>query len=599
MRAIWLAATGYTHTFISLIVAIFSLQQPPWVTTHLFPLFSRPPNIVRTTFRGDEESTTSSTTDVSFYCRPYLLQLSLPGDLCTEDDEDVMQTTDGGGTGSVPKAVYDPDLDCGTLFITLYKCNKGEWLPDLELISNLLRPSHHHPPQRSGGAGIEVISSSSTLTDVGSTSSTNEVVVESRNDESSSSKAAVDIEEDLAQGFQRVVGLGSSETPSLVMYGFNGRHSCIFRDLRDDLGDIVELPLPDETPVESRTILREEQEAKDFDPERYIGDLIYGDEDYILKDALAVQMPLFVVGMREKGSEYLTEEERQQLAALRPSPIMGSRGLRIQAGSADERAAMNGLADVICGFAYDFRTTCGEKNVESSWTCTILSSTLSWLEPWGLLCPECEEAQAITDPSRINGPKAVVRSFIRRVLCYPYLRRWDLAIQCAKDSTNAIQGGKRSILRALLYLHSAIEHSDSKYLLNKLYITDFIIWVQSPDLTEKCLTTYAKQMKVVIDGLKKDDVDFCLDEYEAMVPDETQSIITDEYLTTRQSRGDSSSSCYTSSSTGICIDSRSTSPSEDKEGYCISSTGTSSYEEEGGKSTASLPHPSRVLITEL
>ncbi len=521
---------------------------------------------------------------MSFYCCPYLLQISLPGALCTDDEDDDMQTT-GGGTGSGSSARYDPDLDFGTLFITLRKRNKGEWLPDLELISNLLRPAYRPPPHRSGGVGIEVISSSSTTTNANASSTAKEeVVVESQNEE-----------EELAQDFERAVTFGNSNTTPLVVYGFNGRHSCIFSDLRDELGDIIELPLPDETPVESRAVMREEQEAQDFDPERYIGDLVDGDEDYILKEALAVEIPLFTVGLKMKGGEYFTDEERHQLAALRPSPVMGSRGLRLKPGSADERAAMNGLADVLCGFAYDFRTTDGEKNVESNWTCTILSSTLSWLEPWGLLCLGCE-AEAMTDPSKIDGPKAVVRSFIRRVLCYPYLRRWDLALQCANDSLNAIQGGKRAILRALLYLHSAIERSETKYLLNKLFTMDFIFWVQSSDLMEECLVTYANQMKTVIDGLTKDDVDLNLNEYEAMAEKSRHS-------SSDNSNASCSSSSVSSSSCGSDINEEEETSSSEQEEYC--GTNTDAGEEDGefndgGDESTTPPLPSScVLITEL
>ncbi len=530
-------------------------------------------------------------TDVSFYCRPYLLQISLPGVLCTDDDDDGMQTT-GGGTGSGSSARYNPDLDFGTLFITLRKRNKGECLPDLELISNLLRPAYRPLRHQSGGAGIEVISSSSATTNANASSAAvaakeGGVVVESRNEEAD----LVD-EEELAWNFDRTVTFGNGNTTTpIVVYGFNGRHSCIFSDLRDELSDIIELPLPDETPVEFRTAKREEQEEQDFDPERYIGDLFDGDEDYILKEALAVELPLFTVGLRMKGGEYFTDEERHQLAATSPSPVMGSRGLRLKSGSASERAAMNGLADVLCGFAYDFRTTDGEKNVESSWTCTILSSTLSWLEPWGLLCSGCE-AEAMTDPSKIDGPKAVIRSFTRRVLCYPYLRRWDLALQCANDSLNAIKAGKRAILRALLYVYSAIERSESKYLLNKLFITDFIFWVQSSDLMENCLITYANQMKTVIEGLTKDDIDLNLNEYEAMAENSRHSNTSSSNAS--YSSGSSSSVCSSSCASDINEEEEETSSTEDEEDL---GGGEFNY---GRDESAILSLPSsRVLITEL
>lgn len=39
-----------------------------------------------------------------------------------------------------------------------------------------------------------------------------------------------------------------------------------------------------------------------------------------------------------------------------------------------------GLLDIIYSYAYDFRTTLGEGNVESAWTVSKISPTLSWFE---------------------------------------------------------------------------------------------------------------------------------------------------------------------------------------------------------------------------
>ena len=47
-----------------------------------------------------------------------------------------------------------------------------------------------------------------------------------------------------------------------------------------------------------------------------------------------------------------------------------------------------GLATMLYGFAYDFRTASGEANVESSWTISILSPLLSWLDE----CKDLEQA---------------------------------------------------------------------------------------------------------------------------------------------------------------------------------------------------------------
>ncbi|CAN0602372.1 unnamed protein product, partial [Ectocarpus sp. 12 AP-2014] len=52
----------------------------------------------------------------------------------------------------------------------------------------------------------------------------------------------------------------------------------------------------------------------------------------------------------------------------------------IEAGSAEERRVLLGLADILFAYAYDHRTTTGDATVESPWTVAVLSPLLSWLE---------------------------------------------------------------------------------------------------------------------------------------------------------------------------------------------------------------------------
>jgi protein SHQ1 len=39
-----------------------------------------------------------------------------------------------------------------------------------------------------------------------------------------------------------------------------------------------------------------------------------------------------------------------------------------------------GLVDILFAYCYNDRVNCGEKNVESGWTISKLSSTLSWFD---------------------------------------------------------------------------------------------------------------------------------------------------------------------------------------------------------------------------
>ncbi|CAM9946918.1 unnamed protein product, partial [Ectocarpus sp. 8 AP-2014] len=109
----------------------------------------------------------------------------------------------------------------------------------------------------------------------------------------------------------------------------------------------------------------------------------------------------------------------------------------IEAGSAEERRVLLGLADILFAYAYDHRTTTGDATVESPWTVAVLSPLLSWLES----SPVATDASAETD---------VALAGIRRSLIFPYLRVWELGALVARDVRDILAAGKRCILRCLL-----------------------------------------------------------------------------------------------------------------------------------------------------
>ena len=93
--------------------------------------------------------------------------------------------------------------------------------------------------------------------------------------------------------------------------------------------------------------------------------------------------------------------------------------------------ALFSLVDILCAYCYDIRMTQHDATPESAWTISILSPTLSWLIPSSSL-------------------RNTLIAFIRRVLIYPYLRRYDLARLCIKDSIVILKLGTRRILKCLL-----------------------------------------------------------------------------------------------------------------------------------------------------
>lgn len=73
---------------------------------------------------------------------------------------------------------------------------------------------------------------------------------------------------------------------SFQIYMYNYIYYFLF--IQEDLPEIIELSDPDETPSNQRRILRNENENKQFDSDRYIADFIDGRNDPIFIQAMGI-----------------------------------------------------------------------------------------------------------------------------------------------------------------------------------------------------------------------------------------------------------------------------------------------------------------------
>lgn len=166
-----------------------------------------------------------------------------------------------------------------------------------------------------------------------------------------------------------------------------------------------------------------------------------GAEDPLFQEAMAMS-PFY---LQEEGE--MGEEERAELASLRNKEFLPLTG-------AEEKAVALGLLDLLLAFAYDHRTTGGEPTVESCWTLATLSPALCWLETWRATAPgegdDDDDRDATIPPPALVA--AVVRSFYRRSLTYPYLRLWALSERCVADARAMLlaANSRRRALRCLL-----------------------------------------------------------------------------------------------------------------------------------------------------
>lgn len=165
------------------------------------------------------------------------------------------------------------------------------------------------------------------------------------------------------------------------------------------------------------------------------------------------------------------------------------------------------MVGILSAYAYDLRTTEGEATVESSWTISILSPLFSYLET-------------------IRDLKDLCLQFLRRVLTHPYMRRWDLGIQCLKDAQFIFFCGRKRIIKTLLNIREIFGKSDQKYLLNTLYIDHYILWIQT--LPPNICHNYSNSLKLVINELSKDQIDFPLVELDKKAKEIVKSMEEDE-----------------------------------------------------------------------
>ena len=331
-------------------------------------------------------------------------------------------------------------------------------------------------------------------------------------------------------------------------YGFLGMFRGIYADLaRDGLArEMLELPWDDDDVHESGSRLclvkpateirkdrrrrRYEMENTKFCAERFVGDLDI-EQDYIYQcamamkphwqvddnetDSLTLQLSALTVTEETTGlSDYFTKKERAQLMSI-PYPLLPS-----TITSEQQDALLLGLLDILFAYIYDHLMTDGEATVESAWTISVLSASLSCLEDW-LQEPQDDEDSAVA---------AVVQSSMRRALIYPYLRNWEYGRHVWQQVAALLQRGLRPILRSLLQVRAILDCSELYYMGNKLYVDPYLAWLQAdPKTVQEKLGSLARSVQDVLRrSTLKNDLGLGLLQLEESLLEETSDSETDD-----------------------------------------------------------------------
>jgi protein SHQ1 len=119
-------------------------------------------------------------------------------------------------------------------------------------------------------------------------------------------------------------------------------------------------------------------------------------------------------------SDELTTSEQEQLLRLPKRELL-------PLDVAEQRSALLGLAELIFCWAHEQRSSSGDPGPESARSVRRLSATFSWLR-------------------QFHSAKQLTLSCMRRALCVPLYRNWNLAMQTLQDTQQILRKGKLNLV---------------------------------------------------------------------------------------------------------------------------------------------------------
>ncbi|KAI8917775.1 SHQ1 protein-domain-containing protein [Powellomyces hirtus] len=482
-------------------------------------------------------------TEFKFYVRPYFLRLTFPASIIEDGREKASYDVDKGEiTVKLPKAIKGEafaDLD----FLTKLMAPKGGPAPGTAAASSESFGSvssnmqSAQPPNPRSGPLIEVIGD-------GPPNGVDTM-------EGVDGGDGEDDDEDDGQNYHWDYPQESLPQPELqtsARYGFNNAHSGYGAHIQEIAYEVLDVTDLETSTPQSRREQRIVREDLKFDQDHYMADYLNREEeiqpmiDYKPDFWKALKRIQKARAVGAGNTTKLAEEQQTQpiliqslsppFSASAPSldmPNVGGMNLNSHASSSsdpsatasdpslteprltfteaeqeqmrslpnkeyllnDPQSTYLGLVDLLFAYAYNHRTTSGESTVESPWTLTKLSATLSSFDTFHTLT------------------ETLVAS-IRRCLAYPLYRSFPLAMRCVEDTAVLFKLGKRAILKVLLEMRQLVGGDDRMYVLSRVWLDDYSVWIQRA--SDKQLQSLASELNHV--KITKSQIGWDLDQVE-------------------------------------------------------------------------------------
>ncbi|VDK74113.1 unnamed protein product [Onchocerca ochengi] len=339
------------------------------------------------------------------------------------------------------------NCDKGSFTFKALKKNVGEFFSNLDLVNQLLKPSEIHAKRL-----------------VEETGEDSDVLTDFLNEPQSTETSDNDVIDDFMD-----------EKCKLYGYGFACSRCGIIGKFSAEIDNLLDLENPENSLIDERFVDCLRHDQLKFDVEHYIADLF--EKNPLLDECLQFEYTETTFDLSFKSRDHLKDLPKKIFPKY----------------SSDlEKTIALSLVDILFAYLYDMRTTCGEHSSESGWTIAKLSPTLSYLVRWRTV-------------------KECIVGVVRRSLCFPLYRHWDLSMKILDDLKFLLGKGRVSILQCLVDVHIILSTSgDYRYLLNDLFITDYCLWIQC--VSDDILSWLQYELNHLI--LRKSDVQLDLEEME-------------------------------------------------------------------------------------
>ena len=241
-----------------------------------------------------------------------------------------------------------------------------------------------------------------------------------------------------------VIGESAVEADTLLGtgYGFNRKEQGLFTDRLEEMHEIFDVN-PDENTLEERHTISKTLENQDWNLDRYFEDLDYEMPEARFNKFYKEFLPSISQRMEELSIDTLVQ--------------LGNKSILVHPELVNTMLIQ--ISDIVFCFCYEMRGI-GEITCESASNINKISPTLSCLLEFASI-------------------EEMLAGCYRRTLIYGLYRNINIAQTAWTDTINLFQEGKAAILRVLAKIRLIFNQSEPRYLLNRLFIDDFIIWIQN------------------------------------------------------------------------------------------------------------------------